>query len=97
MPAPAHRQRAGTRGQLIRFSGWSLGNGVFGGLLPFIGLSICAQTGNIYAGRYYPMAVAGATFVMGSLLLRETHGVKIWHEVRSPAATSATASPTPAD
>jgi hypothetical protein len=43
------------------------------------------------------MAVAGVTFVIGSLLLRETHGVKIWDEVRAPAATSATASPTPAD
>jgi hypothetical protein len=25
--------------------------------------------------------VAGITFVFGSLLLRETHGVKIWSEV----------------
>jgi len=34
--------------------------------------------------------VAAITFVVGSLLLRETHGVKIWDEVggqpaRSPA------------
>jgi len=68
----------------IRYTSLSLpyhiGNGVFGGLLPLIGLSICAETGNIYAGLYYPMAVAGVTFVVGSLLLRETHGVRIWDE-----------------
>jgi hypothetical protein len=67
---------------------YHIGNGVFGGLLPLIGLSISAQTGNIYAGLYYPMAVAGVTFVVGSLLLRETHGTKIWDEVHNhPAPT----------
>jgi MFS family permease len=69
----------------IRYTSLSLpyhiGNGVFGGLLPLIGLSLCARNGNIYAGLYYPMIVAGITFIVGSLLLRETHGVKIWSEV----------------
>src|SRR5271170_2572830 len=69
----------------IRYTSLSLpyhiGNGVFGGLLPLIGLSLCARNGNIYAGLYYPMIVAGITFVVGSLLLKETHGVKIWSEV----------------
>jgi MFS family permease len=69
----------------VRYTSLSLpyhiGNGVFGGLLPLIGLSICAATGNIYAGLYYPMGVAAITFIVGSLLLRETHGVKIWDEV----------------
>jgi MFS family permease len=69
----------------VRYTSLSLpyhiGNGVFGGLLPLIGLSICATTGNIYAGLYYPMAIAGMTFVVGSLLLRETHGHRIWDEV----------------
>ena len=69
----------------IRYTSLSLpyhiGNGVFGGLLPLIGLSSCAATGNIYAGLYYPMIVAGMTFVVGSLLLKETHGTKIWDEV----------------
>jgi hypothetical protein len=37
------------------------------------------------------MIVAGVTFIVGSLLLKETYGVKIWDEVgggqpaRSPA------------
>jgi len=72
----------------IRYTSLSLpyhiGNGVFGGLLPLIGLSVCAATGNIYAGLYYPMIVAGLTFVVGSIFLRETHSTKIWDEV-SPA------------
>ncbi len=71
----------------IRYTSLSLpyhiGNGVFGGLVPLIGLSTIAATGNIYAGLYYPMAVATMTFIVGSLLLRETHGTKIWDEVAS--------------
>jgi len=69
----------------IRYTALSLpyhiGNGVFGGLLPLIGLSIVAQTGNIYAGLYYPMAVAASTFVIGSLLLKETHAHLIWENI----------------
>jgi MFS family permease len=74
----------------IRYTSLSLpyhiGNGVFGGLLPLIGLSLVAETGNIYAGLYYPMIVAGVTFVVGSLLLKETHGVRIWDEAGAKAA-----------
>jgi MFS family permease len=73
----------------IRYSSFSLpyhiGNGVFGGLVPLIGLSMCAATGNIYAGLWYPMAVATMTFIVGSLLLKETVHVKIWHEVAATA------------
>ena len=60
---------------------YHIGNGVFGGLLPLIGLGLCASTGNIYAGLYYPMGVAALTFVFGVFLLRETHGTLIWNEV----------------
>lgn len=71
----------------IRYTALSLpyhiGNGVFGGLLPLIGLTLCARTGNIYAGLYYPMIVAGITLVIGSIVLKETHGVKIWDEYES--------------
>ena len=70
----------------IRYTSLSLpyhiGNGVFGGLLPLIGLSVIARTGNIYAGLYYPIAVAGLTFIVGSLLLRETRHVLIWEEMK---------------
>ncbi len=68
----------------IRYTSLSLpyhiGNGVFGGLLPLIGLSLVAETGNIYAGLYYPIIVAGMTFIVGSLLLRETRSTRIWDE-----------------
>ena len=76
----------------IRYTSLSLpyhiGNGIFGGLLPLIGLAVCAETGNIIAGVYYPMIIAGMTFIVGSLLLPETHGTIIWKEVdgtRAPA------------
>ncbi len=69
----------------IRYTALSLpyhiGNGVFGGLLPLIGLSVVARTGNIYAGLYYPIAVALITAVVGSILLKETHSTLIWQEV----------------
>jgi MFS family permease len=76
----------------IRYTSLSLpyhiGNGVFGGLLPLIGLSLVAATGNIYAGLYYPMIVAGVTFIVGSLLLKETHGNKIWDETGGKASAA---------
>ncbi len=69
----------------IRYTSLSLpyhiGNGVFGGLLPLIGLTVVAQTGNIYAGLYYPIAVASITFIVGSLLLKETRHITIWNEL----------------
>ena len=70
----------------IRYTALSLpyhiGNGVFGGLLPVIGLTVIAETGNIYAGLYYPIIVALITFVVGSLLLKETRHTLIWDEVQ---------------
>ena len=71
----------------IRYTSLSLpyhiGNGVLGGVLPLVGLSVCAATGNIYAGLYYPIVVAGITFVVGSLFLKETHTTRIWDEVEA--------------
>ncbi|MEN3329197.1 MAG: hypothetical protein V7638_4004 [Acidobacteriota bacterium] len=70
----------------IRYTSLSLpyhiGNGVFGGLLPVIGLSVVANTGNIYAGLYYPIVVASITFIVGSLLLKETKHTLIWDEIK---------------
>jgi MFS family permease len=68
------------------FLPYHIGNGVFGGLLPLIGLSICARSGNIYAGLYCPIMVAVITLIVGSLLLRETHGTRIWDEVNGSSA-----------
>jgi len=70
----------------IRYTSLSLpyhiGNGVFGGLLPVIGLSVIAETGNIYAGLYYPIVVASTTFIVGSLFLKETKHTLIWEEIK---------------
>jgi hypothetical protein len=62
---------------------YHIGNGVFGGLLPLIGLYVVARTGNIYAGLYYPIIVAGVTFIVGSLLLKETKSTLIWGEMET--------------
>jgi MHS family proline/betaine transporter-like MFS transporter len=73
---------------------YHLGNGVFGGLLPLIGIYITASTKNLYAGLYYPIIVASITFVVGSFLLKETHATKIWDELDNPTGTGAAASTT---
>jgi MFS family permease len=76
----------------IRYTSLSLpyhiGNGIFGGLLPVIGLSLCAATGNIFAGLYYPLAVCAITLVVGCLFLKETHATRIWDEVAENAGPS---------
>ncbi|MGA2538656.1 MAG: MFS transporter [Terracidiphilus sp.] len=67
---------------------YHIGNGVFGGLLPLIGLGLCATTGNIYAGLYYPIGVAALTFICGTIFLKETHGTLIWNEASKMAKSS---------
>ena len=56
-------------------------------MLPLIGLWTVAATGHIYAGLYYPMIVAGITFIVGSALLRETKGTRIWAETTEAMPT----------
>jgi MFS family permease len=60
---------------------YHLGNGWFGGFTPFIATLVVQRTGNIYAGLWYPIAVALITFVVGSLFLKESKDVRIWDEV----------------
>ena len=66
----------------IRYTSMSLpyhiGNGWFGGLLPTTAFAIVAQTGNIYNGLWYPVIIAGATFVIGLLFIRETKDIDIY-------------------
>ncbi len=66
----------------IRYTSMSLpyhiGNGWFGGLLPTTAFAIVAQTGNMYNGLWYPIIVAGMTFVIGMLFVRETKDVDIY-------------------
>lgn len=66
----------------IRYTSMSLpyhiGNGWFGGLLPTISFALVAQHGNIYYGLWYPIWIAGLTFVIGALFVRETKDVDIY-------------------
>ena len=55
---------------------------MFGGLLPLIGYGVAPLPG-IFSRVVCPMIVAALTFVMGSLLLKETHGTKIWDEMKA--------------
>ena len=50
---------------------YHIGNGVFGGMLPLIATAIVAATGNVYAGLWYPVSVAGMTCIIGALFLRK--------------------------
>ena len=66
----------------IRYTSMSLpyhiGNGWFGGLLPTTAFAIVAQTGNMYNGLWYPIIIAGVTFIIGTLFVRDTKDVDIY-------------------
>jgi MFS family permease len=66
----------------IRYTSMSLpyhiGNGWFGGLLPTTAFAIVAQTGNMYNGLWYPIIIAGMTFVIGTLFIKETKDIDIY-------------------
>jgi len=60
----------------IRYTSMSLpyhiGNGWFGGFLPLIAASIVVFTGDIYAGLWYPIAIALLSLLVGWIALPET-------------------------
>lgn len=76
----------------IRYSSMSLpyhvGNGVFGGGVPFIATYLATTfTGIPLIGLAYPIAVASLGVVVSTLgLKRETNDVKIWDEVEADAS-----------
>jgi MFS family permease len=86
---------------------YHLGNGEFGGWLPFIATWLVASSapggflaflnpdgakgGNIFAGLLYPIAVALMTLIIGALYVRETRHVRIWDEVGGREASPAEA------
>jgi MFS family permease len=65
----------------IRYTSMSLpyhiGNGVFGGLVPIIGLTLINRTGNNFAGLWYPMIIAAICAVICYLRVPETSHVDI--------------------
>lgn len=69
----------------IRYTSMSLpyhiGNGVFGGLVPIIGLTLINSTGNNFAGLWYPMIVGGICAVVCYLKIPETSHVDISSDV----------------
>jgi MFS family permease len=72
----------------IRYTSMSLpyhiGNGVFGGLVPIIGLTLIGMTKNNYAGLWYPMLITAICFLVGFFYVRETSHINI-HEGESIA------------
>ena len=75
---------------------YHLGNGEFGGWLPFIasfmvasaaaggvfaGLAGITPGGGIFVGLWYPIAIAIMSLIIGGLWIRETKDVRIWDEV----------------
>jgi MFS family permease len=69
----------------IRYTAASLpyhvGNGWFGGAVPFVAGLLIAGTGNIYAGLLFPIIVAGLSGLVGLLFVKETQKTRIWAEV----------------
>ena len=75
---------------------YHLGNGEFGGWLPFIATAITAAAvaggglawlgnvtpgGSTFAGLWYPIVVAVMSVIVGGIAIRETKNVRIWDEV----------------
>lgn len=60
----------------IRYTSMSLpyhiGNGWFGGFLPFTATFLSISYGNIFQGLWYPIVIASMTVVIGALFLPET-------------------------
>ncbi|MEY4964615.1 MAG: hypothetical protein RL274_198 [Pseudomonadota bacterium] len=65
----------------IRYTSMSLpyhiGNGWFGGFLPTTAFAMVAASGDIFYGLWYPVIVAGLTFVIGLFFIRETRNANI--------------------
>jgi MFS family permease len=69
----------------IRYTSMSLpyhiGNGWFGGFLPTIAFALVAATGDIYYGLWYPIVIALMTFVVGSLMMKDTDTQSSIHHI----------------
>ena len=80
----------------IRYTSMSLpyhiGNGVFGGLVPIIGLELISRTGNNFAGLFYPITITIICAVICYLKVTETKDVDIADAATSTAMRSEAAS-----
>lgn len=73
----------------IRYTSMSLpyhiGNGVFGGLVPFIATALVDYTHNKLAGLWYPICVAALTLLVGTAFIRERKTSTGFEEIAEPA------------
>jgi MFS family permease len=69
----------------VRYTAASLpyhvGNGWFGGGVTFFAGLLVKSTGNMYAGLWFPIAVAATSGLIGLVWLKETRETRIWAEV----------------
>ncbi len=69
----------------VRYTAASLpyhvGNGWFGGGVTFFAGLLVKSTGNMYAGLWFPIAVAASSGLIGLFFLKETRETRIWAEV----------------
>ena len=56
---------------------YHIGNGWFGGFLPFIAAALVVRSGDIYYGLWYPIVVAAITAVVGGVFIRDRKDVKL--------------------
>lgn len=65
----------------IRYTSLSLpyhiGNGWFGGMLPFVSTAMVTASGSIYYGLIYPMVIAFMTLAIGLFFLPNKHGCEL--------------------
>ncbi|MFT3808931.1 MAG: MFS transporter [Micropepsaceae bacterium] len=52
---------------------YNISNGLIGGFQPFVSFAIITATGDIFAGLWYPIAVAAICFVIGAVFTPETY------------------------
>jgi hypothetical protein len=60
---------------------YHIGNGWFGGGVPFIGTAIAQATGIALGALFYPMAVSAIGVVVSLAFIKPTHRIRIWDEV----------------
>ena len=59
---------------------YHIGNGWFGGFLPFIAAALVVKSGNIYYGLWYPIVVSSVTALVGGFFVEDRRDV----DLRSP-------------
>jgi MFS family permease len=52
---------------------YNISNGLIGGFQPFVSFAIITATGDIFAGLWYPIAVAAICFLIGAFFTPETY------------------------